>query len=177
MKTISIFLLSLFFLAACQKGVMVREVGGGSFKQLQGATLVLKQPLQVPAGQARVHIRAGNAGAGQNYTRCAFEIERVNHAGFTIQPEAFPITLVQGSLTPVVAVEAVRVAGLLLAGGMDGPGSGGYYEGYHFWLASERQPQVMRMSCYGMFAEPPDLQPPTLWEIQRVLSGVAEIRL
>lgn len=185
MKAISILVLSVFLLAACQKGVTVRESSDGDFKRLQGASLVLKEPLQVPAGQARVHIWGRKPGAnggllsggfGQYGTRCAFEIDSVDHAGFTIQPETFPITLVQGSRTPVVMMRPIQVASLQLASGMDGPGSSGYYEGYHFWLTSERQPEVRRMTCYGLFAEPPDLQPPTLREIQRVLDGVAEIR-
>ena len=49
------------------------------------------------------------------------------------------------------------------------------YSGYHFWLASEKQPDVRRMTCYGVYAEAGDLSPPTLAEIRRALRGVAEI--
>jgi hypothetical protein len=32
------------------------------------------------------------------------------------------------------------------------------------------------MSCYGIYAEPQDAEPPTLQEIQQALGSVAEIR-
>jgi hypothetical protein len=32
------------------------------------------------------------------------------------------------------------------------------------------------MSCYGVYAEPPELEPPSLQEIAQVLGDVAEIR-
>lgn len=186
MKVIATVLLSSLLLAACGKSATVRETDGGDFVQLKGAELVLKQAVIVPAGKARVFIqfgaradgRGGILSGGFDYYRphCALEIRSVDHAGFTIQSDTFRITQVQGSLQQVVMRERVQVAGLQRVSDLDGRGSSAYHEGYHFWLASERQPEVRRMSCYGVFAEPDRLRPPTLEEIRSALGEVAEIR-
>lgn len=187
MKTRAMVLGAALFLGACQQSATVRESYGQGFVQLSGSYLVLKQPLKVQAGRARVFIQDGGAtdapgrvlsGGFDHYRpHCAFEIQSVKHAGFTIEPDTFLITQVQGSLERVVVAEPLRLAALgLTVGGLEGPGSSAYHEGYHFWLASERQPQVMRMSCYGVYSEPYDLEPPTLQEIRTVLRGIAEIR-
>jgi len=187
MKTVACVLGAALLAGACQQSATVRESYGQGFVQLSGSYLVLKRPLKVQAGRARVFIQDGGAtdapgrvlsgGFDQYRPHCAFEIQSVKHAGFTIEPDTFQITQVQGSLQRVVMAEPLRLAALgFMAGGLDSPGSSAYHEGYHFWLASERQPQVRRMSCYGVYAEPYDLAPPTLQEIRRVLSGIAEIR-
>jgi len=174
------------FLGACQQSATVRESWGAGFVQLSGSELVLKQQLRIPAGKARVFVQDGGSadapsrvlsGGFDHYRpHCGFEIESVDHAGVLIEPDTFRITRVQGSLQQVVQSKPVQVAGLWLMGGMDSPGASSYHQGYHFWLSSERQPQVRRMSCYGVFAEPYDLYPPTLQEIRQALGQIAEIR-
>ena len=68
------------------------------------------------------------------------------------------------------------VAGLSHAlAGFGGSGSSSYHEGFHFWIYSERQPDVRRMSCYGVYAQPYELYPPTLEEIRVALGGLAVI--
>jgi hypothetical protein len=173
-------------LAGCQQSSTVRDDTFGHYRQLQGASLVLKQALTVPAGKARVFLQDGREGQGRaivgggfdHYrTHCAFEIDEVRHAGFTIEPGTFRIERVQHSVTPVVMARPVQVASLLLADGLDGEGTSAYYEGYHFWLSAPGQPGLRRLSCYGAYAEPPDLYPPTLGEIRAALGGIADIVL
>lgn len=185
MKAFLFVLTAALLVTACQKSATVRDASGQGFVQLAGSNLVLKQPLTVPAGAARVFVQTGapagpsrilGGGFDQYRPHCGFEIRSIDHAGFTIQPDTFRVTRVQGSLVQVVAIEPLRLASLQLARGMDGGGSSAYHEGYHFWLASERQPEVMRMSCYGVYAEPDRLQPPTLQEIREALGEVAEFR-
>lgn len=188
MKGVAIVLCCGLLLLGCQKSAPVREAEGQqAFVQLQGATLVLRQPLTVPAGSARVFVQAGAASDGgrsrvlsggfdQYRPHCAFEIRSIRHNGFTIEPDTFRIVQVQGSLQSVVMRGPVMVASLQLARGMEAAGSSAYHQGYHFWLESERQPEVRRMSCYGVYAEPDTLQPPTLQEIRDALGGIAEIR-
>jgi hypothetical protein len=186
MKALLIVLGAALLVGGCQNSATVREAAGQGFVQLAGSKLQLKQPLLVPAGRARVFIQGGGAadapsrvlsGGFDHYRpHCAFEIERVDHSGWTIEPDTFTITLVQGSLVQVVSAEPIRLAGMRLVGGMDSPGSSAYHQGYHFWLDSERQPQVRRMTCYGVFAEPYELYPPTLQEIREALGAIAEIR-
>jgi hypothetical protein len=190
MKALAIVVCSVLMLLGCQKSATVREAEGQqAFVQLQGAKLVLKRPLTVTTGSARVFVQGGSAADGggirvlsggfdQYRPHCAFEIRSVQHDGFTIEPDTFRIIQVQGSLQSVVMSGPIMVASLQLAGGggMDASGSSAYHQGYHFWLESERQPQVRRMSCYGVYAEPDRLQPPTLQEIRETLGDIAEIR-
>jgi hypothetical protein len=187
MRTLAILFVSALILAACSTSSAVREAAGHGFLQLQGASLVLNRALTVPAGKARLFIQSGQApgsrvsllggGFNQYQPHCSLEVRSVDHNGFEVRPDTFEITRVQASLQQVVSREPIRVAALRLAG-MEGGGDGSamYHEGYHFWLASDRQPEVMRVSCYGVFAEPPDLQPPTLEEIRQALGDVAELR-
>lgn len=187
MKLLSILVLSVWFLGACQKSMPVRESASGGFQQLQGASLILKEPLEISAGEARVFVQDGKAtnrsgpgsGAGFDHYKahCGFEIQNVSHKGFTIQPGRFNITRVQGSLQSVVMTRPVLVAGLQLAANMDGRGSSAYHEGYHFWLASESQPQVIRMSCYGAYIDSGSMAPPSLQDIRQVLGALAQIQL
>lgn len=188
-RIVLVVLVSTLLLAACQKSATVRdEPGRQGFVQLEGSTLVLKSALTVPAGKARVFLQShGEPGvpASARYsafnhfaTHCSLEIDTVDHEGFVIEPDRFQVVRVQGTLVPVVMSTPVQVAALglnLAAGGMDDAGSSAYYEGYHFWLASDKQPNVRRLTCYGAYAEPPDLQPPTFSEIRDALGAVAEI--
>ncbi|MGB5202071.1 MAG: hypothetical protein WBN68_17715 [Sedimenticolaceae bacterium] len=174
-----------FLVGACQYSATVREELGRGFVDLQGARVVLKKDIGVAAGRARVYIQDGGPDARQARVRssgfdsfrpsCAFEIDSVDHPGVTISADSFLITRVQATVVEVVSLTPVQVAGLRLtgAGGIDGGPM--LYSGYHFWLASEKQPDVRRMTCYGVYAESGELYPPTLAEIRRALRGVAEI--
>jgi len=180
MKTLFAILSAALFLGACQSSSTVRDVAGANqFTQLEGANLVLNQSLEIGAGKARVFVQDGDVvfGFDSYEPHCAFEIKSVQHDGVVIDADTFSIIRVQGSLQQVVSAELVQTASLQIAG-MDGGGDGpsSLYLGYHFWLSSVGQPEVRRMSCYGIYAEPQDAYPPTLQEIRQALGSVAEIR-
>ena len=147
---------------------------------LDGAQLQVLQALPVSAGKARVFVQDGVISGGYDNYRphCAFEIESIDHNGVTIEPDTFQVVRVQHSLVQVVQARPLTVAGpwRTFAGINGFGGSSSYHEGYHFWVYSERQPEVMRMSCYGVYAQPYELEPPTLAEIGHALGGLAEIR-
>ena len=181
MKKHLITVAAALILGGCQLGssVWVRDVAHvDRFTQFEGASLVLKQDLNVPAERARLFLQNGRVSSGfDSYQpHCAFEIDSVRHDGFPIPAGTFSITLVQSSIERVVSISPVRVAALQLASGMAGGGSQSYYQGYHFWLTSADHPQVRRMSCYGVYAQPYELYPPTVAEIRQVLGDIAEIR-
>jgi hypothetical protein len=46
-------------------------------------------------------------------------------------------------------------------------------DGYDFWLYSNEQPAVSRLSCYGVYARWPDLPPSKLQEINQALGDAA----
>ena len=175
-------LLSLVF-AGCQGGGATVRVSSGSqdFLDLQGGLLVLEKPLQVGAGRARVFIQDGRARVGYNVdeydTQCNFDIFSIDHQGVAIEPDTFLISRVQLLWESIVLARPVQVASLQLAG-FDGDADGvsASFMGYHFWLDSPRQPQVMRMTCHGTYAEPADLRPPTLQEIRDTLGDIARLQ-
>lgn len=167
--------LAALLMAGCTGGVR----DGSGYRELGGAVLVLEQPLRVPAGRARVYLQSPDGrspgrvtGSFNSYRpHCALEIRPVDHDGWTVEPGEFRVTRVQRTIDMVVGREApIRVAQL----GLDGAQS--YYDGFHFWLESDAQPDVMRLTCYGVYAAPYELYPPTLGEIELALGDVAALR-
>lgn len=181
-----LFLLPIvFLLSACQGTLWTAPVPSDAVYALQGGEVVLHVALPVTAGKARVFLQAGGRPEGRNRylsggfdqyrPHCAFGITSVDHQGVEIAPDRFRITAVQQSLQPVVGRAPIRVAALGPLAMFDGLGSSAYHMGYHLWLDSERQPGVRRLSCYGVYAEPGILDPPTLAEMRAALGEVADI--
>ena len=173
-KLIVIALISMV-LGGCQGGgSTVREHDAADrYRNLAGAQLYLHQALWVQPERARVFIQGGEVGkAISDYrTQCSFEVDSIAHQGMSIEPGVFTITRVEALMTEVVQLARVQLASL-----DDGGGASAYFEGYHFWLDAPAQPQLRRMSCYGVFAEPGDLRPPTLAEIAETLGAVATLK-
>jgi hypothetical protein len=179
MRALIVVILVAGTLGGCKKSAYVRVSPDEGFTQLQGAELVVKRDLLVPPGQARVFVQGGRATAGgfdRYLAHCAFEVQRVSLDGFTINVGTFRVIQVQGSMQQVVMARPLLLASRQMLSAIGGTGGSTYHQGYHFWLASETQPEVRRMSCYGVYAEPPELEPPSLQEIAQVLGDVAEIR-
>lgn len=184
MRKAPLFLLVGVFLAGCQQSSGVRDAQSGGYLPLQNATLVLHQSVEVAAGRARVFFQdgglAGPGGLGRGTynsyrPHCALEIDSVKHSGFVINPGTFGISLVQRSIESVVSADEIRVAAWPALAGRYGRNSDRFHDGYHFWLVSSDQPMVRRLTCYGVFARPSDLFPPTLDEINAALGDVATV--
>jgi hypothetical protein len=168
---------AIFVLAGCGNRPVQTADSPYAAERLAGSNFVLKQPLMVPAGRARVFLQDGAAvrGFDQYRPHCALEIRSVQHDGFEVVPGVFRITRVQHSLEQVVDLGGRDWAWLTIGFGLNGFGSSSFHEGYHLWLDAPERPQVMRLSCYGTYDRPPDLRPPTLTEIREVLGGLGEI--
>lgn len=164
-------------LSGCIGGATVREdTRVNRYIDLVGGRIELLQPLQVPSGKARVFLQNGRVRPGFDFyaPHCSFEIRSVEHDGISIAPDNFEITRVTHEMTEIVQARTLRVAALLLSG-VDDNGISQYFEGYHFRLNSPVQTQVLRMSCFGVHAEPGDLWPPTLREIRATLGDIARL--
>lgn len=173
----ALILLTSLFLAGCLGGATVRvDSSANHYLNLVGGHVQLHQPLQIEAGEARVFLQQGRVRGGFNFyaPHCSFEIRNVQHPGVTITPGRFEISRVTHVITEVVQAWPVKVAALFLSG-MDGDGISQQFEGYHFRLSSPQQPQVFRMSCFGVHAEPSDLDAPTLREIRETLGSIATL--
>jgi hypothetical protein len=164
----------------CQQNASIREDTFGKYRRLEAPHVVVKRTIPVRPGSARVYIQNTEVGVGSGISlsgfnsykpHCAFEISRIDHSGFEIEAGTFAVTQIQQTVVPVVSRAPVVVAGFGIWWD-----SQAYYSGYHFWLASDAQPEVRRMTCYGIYAEPYELYPPTLKEINAALGAVAELR-
>ncbi|MCB1772559.1 MAG: hypothetical protein KDI88_03000 [Gammaproteobacteria bacterium] len=168
-------------LAGCQTTGTVQQNAGGAYVGLQHAEVVLERDILVPAGQARVFVQggepvsaAGLSGAFDSYRpHCAFEIGSVDHGGRPISAGVFKVVRVEPTIVPVVSAAPLQVA---WSGGFVGGGSQSYYDGYHFWLTSDTDRDVRRMTCYGVYAEPYELYPPTIGDINAALGTVARLK-
>ena len=165
--------------AGCQQNASIREDTFGKYRRIEAPRVVVKRAIPIPPGRARVYIQNTEAGVGNGISRggfnsyrphCAFEISRIDHSGFEIRAGTFAVTRIQQTVVPVVSRAPVIVAGFGIWSD-----SQAYYSGYHFWFASDAQPEVRRMTCYGVYAEPYELYPPTLKEINAALGAVAEL--
>jgi hypothetical protein len=163
-------------LAGCQTSSQVQQSATGAYLPMQGATVVVEREIVVPAGQARVYLQAGKGIVGGGFDsykpHCAFEIASIDHGGYPIPVGRYTVTRVQRTIVPVVSIAPLQVA---WSGGFVGGGSQSYYDGYHFWLADDIDPQVRRMTCFGVYAQPYELYPPTLEEVNAALGDTAEL--
>ena len=51
------------------------------------------------------------------------------------------------------------------------------YEGYHLWLESSSQPNVMRLTCRGVIDIPWQARRPSIAEIRAALGEIATLSL
>ena len=166
--------------AGCQTATSIQQNTASLRPAVQPAEVVVARDVYVPAGKARVFVQGGEAvpagglaGAFDSYRpHCAFEIRSVDHDGYAIRAGDYQVVRVEPSIVPVVSAAPVLVA---WSGGVVGGGSQSYYDGYHFWLSSETEPDLRRMTCYGVYAEPYELFPPTFGEINAALGDVAHL--
>lgn len=180
MRTVGYAVFVLLFLVGCQTASGLRTTSDLTrdlrHKQV---SFRLDQDLEIPSGRARLFLQDGSVVGGRSYYRphCALEVDSIDHSGFPITAQTFDVIRVQRSTVQIAALSDSRVAGLLTASSSYNNSTDRYHDGYHFWLESDTQPAVMRLTCYGIYARPSDLRPPTLNEIDAALGRVGRIRV
>ncbi len=146
-----------------------------------GSQVVLHEPLEIRAHHTRVFLQGGeviySGDMDQYYANCNFEVRERLDKPQTIESGRFMITSVQLDEDIVVQLKQPRYAQLFAGFRSQGPGKPPVARVLHHWLGSERQPQVMRLTCRGGFAEEHEALWPTLEEIRAVLGGKASIEL
>lgn len=172
--------LAILLLVGCQSELGLRGASDltRDLRQKQ-VSFLLNQDVSIPAGRARLFLQDGGIVGGRNLYRphCALEIDSIDHMGFPISAETFEVVRVQRSTVQIASQGDPRFAATFMAFGAYRSRSGRLHDGYHFWLQSETQPAVMRLTCYGIFARPSDLEPPTLEEVNAALGEVGTIQV
>jgi len=173
MKPVLLSLLVVFLLTSCTSWVPDYS------NKDSGYRVVLHQPLAVAPGNARVFLQQGrmlpSLGFNQYDISCSFEVRNLSEQPQTIEPDTFVVNRVQHLMDEVASWRPVQLASLTLAGAEVDSSPADIFLGYHFWLYSEKQPDVLRMTCRGIFSEPWNAQYPTLGEIAQTLGSYATL--
>ena len=167
---------SLSLLAACQQSPVLDEESPRS-RIAPGSVLVLHEPLSVPVGHARVFLQDGKVRAKRRidmyYPHCNFELRTLSDAPQTIHPGRFTIKAIRWNEEMVVEHGPARPY-------YTDAGSGDVSVSLITRLLQHRleapqQPELMRLTCHGGFAEPWRAQFPSVAQIRQVLGELATI--
>jgi hypothetical protein len=172
----------LVLLAGCE--TLIQEAPRGRWIEITpGSALRLHEPIRIPEDRARVWLVNGRLSRNSaNYrTACALEVRRLSRDGpQTIPAGAIRITRIQNYWTEVAAAIRPRGdIGLRFASYGDSGDSGHSMirTGYHFWLDDSVNPNLRRLTCLGVLADPPEADPPSLREIDAALGGLATLEV
>lgn len=137
------------------------------------STVVLHRPLQVETGWARAFVQYGEPVKFSDRNRfdpvCSFEVRDVAHPGMHIgiEPDTFAITRIQHK----------HITGGIFAGALDIDEDVGPVEPeVDVYLASDRQPSVIRLRCVKWEADAIHARPVGLADIRSALGPLADIR-
>jgi len=146
-----------------------------------GYRLILHQPIVIPPQRTRIFIQEGKiAGTGFNSyeVSCNIEVRKLKEESQRIEPDTFVVNRVQEFFEEVADTgwRPETLAGLGLAGADVDSSPSDIFRGWHFWLHSEKQPDLIRLTCRGVFAEPWEAVPPTFEEIAWTLGNIASLK-
>jgi hypothetical protein len=180
MKRLLLLLLVLLLSACAQREMVNDDLDYAYNLPPVGSTLVLKRPLTVPAGEVRIFLQRGELFSKADFDRyepsCSLELRKLAEVARTIQPDRFIVTRVQRLMQQVVSAP-LRNGGLMKAAFEDSGGKPMVVHGYHLWLGSDTQPDVMRMTCRGFFDDINRAEPPSLNDVMESLGDFADLEL
>ena len=175
MPRLVLLLFVLLGLSACQS-LPVSDESSPHSRIALGSTLVLHQPLTVPVGHTRVFLQDGELREKHRlrmqYPHCNFELHTLSDAPQIIRPGRFVVTGISWNEELVVEY---REGGLrrVSDGGNDyAPQTNRVL---HHRLAAPQQPELMRLSCHGGFADAWQVGFPSVSEIRHALGEYASI--
>jgi hypothetical protein len=171
-------LLSLFALAslsACQSLPVTDETSPHS-RIAVGSTVVLQQPLTVPVGHTRVFLQDGELREKHRlriyYPHCNFELRTLSDAPQIIRPGRFVVTGLSWNEELVVEYRQGGMQRVSDAGDDYAPPINRLL---HHRLAAPAQPELMRLTCHGGFADAWQASFPSVSEIRHALGEYVSI--
>jgi len=172
-------------LAGCTTGFTLSMSSSPSTPVPKGALIELQQTTTIRPGSTRVWFQSGRLAPGYDWYEptCSLEVRRLDqHAEQTIQPGRFTVRRIQLMRDQArLDMRGPQLAAVnVLAGLGGGLGNNGYFriwKGYHFWLESAEQPDVLRMTCKGGYADEWEARAPSLADIQNALGEMASVHL
>jgi hypothetical protein len=182
MRWLTVLLASLTLLTGCgQSSLVKRGPDSPYYAPPVGTSIRLLKPLSVPGGHTRVFLQRGQVVSKQGFDRylpnCNFEVKTLSDQSREIRPEAFIVVRVQQEMSQVVQNDQPRRVASLVLAMEDDSGTPMIVQGIHLWIASDQQPDVMRLTCRGSFNDMPRAYPPSINEMRAALGGYAELEL
>lgn len=178
---LAITVLSVMVASACQQAP-VRDEGEDSTRSriAVGSTIVLNEALTVPAGHARVFLQNGKIKTKVKIERyrphCNFEVRNVSDGSLQIEPDRFVVTdLIEDEEEVVEKRGPVQYAALKISGGMDTVTLTSRFVRHS--LNSASQPDVLWLTCHGGFADPFDVEYPSISDIRKALGEWVTLEL
>ncbi|MET0065799.1 MAG: hypothetical protein ABW076_05595 [Candidatus Thiodiazotropha sp.] len=171
--------MGLLLLTACsQPATTVWDESNPFQSPSVGDRVRLLEPIKLPPETTRMFLQNGELmvrhAFDQYQVHCNFEVRTLLSEPQTIQPDEFIISRVQALMVDIVKREQPARGGLMRVS-MDDGGATMVTRGYHLWLDSEQQPDVMRLSCRGAFDTMPYATPPSIQEIRQALGSYARL--
>ncbi len=158
----------------------IRDTDSPYFRLPVGTVVELNQQLEMPAERTRIFFQRGavlgKQGIDLYYPSCNLEVRDLKTEVQLIEPDSFAIVHTRQGKESVVAWDGIKLAGLGWSFDLGG-GPPMVHRYYHYRLESERQPQVMRLTCRGALADLWQAKSPTLAETKEALGEVATILL
>lgn len=178
MPKIVALVVTVLLLSACQQ-LAERDERSPRSRLAVGDSLVLTEALQVPAGHTRVFLQHGKVVGKVRLRRyephCNFEVRSVSDGLFTIEPDHFVITGRLDDEVEIVRWEKPRhfAANVILA---DVDSMPQLNRMVRYSLLSERQPEVMYMSCYGGFDDAWAVRYPSIQQMREALGDWVKLK-
>jgi hypothetical protein len=144
-----------------------------------GSKIVLAQQLSIEPGTTRAFLQRGKPTTLGDFNRyhanCNFEVRHLSSESQRIEPDTFSVEKVERLMTEVVHSNFPQPRVLRVE--YTDPSSPLVTHGYHLWLGSDRQPEVMRLTCRGAFDDLSRAEPPSINEVREALGSIAELVL
>ena len=143
-----------------------------------GTLLRLNQDLEIPAERTRVFFQRGkvlpDGGFDQYYPSCDLEVRTLSPEPQRVEKDSFMVTRVEYGQEAVARFEGVRVAAIGIGAwsGLWWDRGESIFRYVRIWLYSERQPDVMRLTCRGAWEDYFRAEPPNDVEIRIALGHI-----
>jgi hypothetical protein len=178
--------LALATLTACQSARYIGDESSPYYVVPVGSRLVLNRDLTIPANQVGVYLQGGQLvsyrDVNQYHPHCKFEVRTLTDAPRTVRADEFMVMrATQQQLPSVRAPIQVAGAGIHIGIGIGGGSQDGgpSPEAYatRLVLKSERQPDVLRLTCGHWDMPNPYAVHLSISQIRKTLGDVMSLRI
>ncbi|MGO9444909.1 MAG: hypothetical protein ACLPXB_09045 [Thiobacillaceae bacterium] len=144
--------------------------------------LILNQSLEIRSDSATVRLQYGHVvapnGVQEQDPYCIFELSTVAGRPQWVKPDEFKVTDVERSISTIARADLFPMGGALIPvriGSSGGPSD--YYYKTAFYLHSDSQPSVFRMTCQSNQNYTPQKRYLTVAEIRQALGSIFKLSL